>query len=60
MQSRPESKARTDYGKTSYEALIEGRRKVLYGQLKVHLGDVFRGLAQHKESRIEEGHLSRP
>ena len=35
----------------------KGRRKVLYGQLRVHLGEVFRGLAQHKESRIEEGHL---
>jgi len=23
----------------------------------MHLGDVFRGLAQHKESQIEEGHL---
>ena len=30
---------------------------MLYGQLRVHLGEVFRGLAQHKESRIEEGHL---
>ena len=28
-----------------------------YGQLRVHLGEVFRTLAQHKESRIEEGHL---
>ena len=33
------------------------RRKVLYGQLRRHLIDVFRTLAQHKESRIEEGHL---
>ena len=33
------------------------RRRVLYGQLRKHLGEVFRGLAQHKESRIEEGHL---
>src|SRR5450759_3632033 len=35
----------------------KNRRKVLYGQLRMHLGEVFRGLAQHKESRIEEGHL---
>ena len=35
----------------------KGRRKVLYGQLRVHLAEVFRSLAQHKESRIEEGHL---
>ena len=30
---------------------------MLYGQLRMHLGEVFRGLAQHKESRIEEWHL---
>ena len=33
------------------------RRKTLYGQLRQHLGEVFRKLAQQKESRIEEGHL---
>src|SRR5215471_15366527 len=32
-------------------------RKVLYGELRRYLGDVFRKLAQQKESRIEEGHL---
>jgi putative transposase len=35
----------------------KGRRKVLYGNLRHHLGDVFRKLAEQKESRIEEGHL---
>ena len=35
----------------------KGRRKVLYGQLRAHLGEVLRGLAQHKECWIEEGHL---
>jgi putative transposase len=30
---------------------------VLYGQLRQHLGEVFRRLAEQKESRIEEGHL---
>ena len=35
----------------------KNRRKVLYGQLRVHLGDVFRTLAQHKESQIDEGHM---
>lgn len=35
----------------------KGRRKTLYAQLRKHLGEVFRALAQHKESRIEEGHL---
>ena len=33
------------------------RRKVLYGQLRQHSGEVFRRLAVQKESRIEEGHL---
>ena len=33
------------------------RRKVLYGELRQHLGDMFRKLALQKESRIEEGHL---
>lgn len=35
----------------------KGRRKVLYGNLRQHLGEVFRKLAEQKESRIEEGHL---
>ena len=33
------------------------RKKRLYGQLREHLGEVFRELATRKESRIEEGHL---
>ena len=33
------------------------RRKVLYGQLRRHLGPVFRGLAERKECKVEEGHL---
>ena len=33
------------------------RRKKLYGKLRRHLGEVFRKLAEQKESRIEEGHL---
>lgn len=33
------------------------RRKTLYGDLRKYLGEVFRRLAQQKESRIEEGHL---
>ena len=33
------------------------RRKVLYGQIRGELGDVFRRLARQKESEIEEGHL---
>jgi putative transposase len=33
------------------------RRKVLYAQLRPHLGEVFRKLAAQKESQIEAGHL---
>jgi len=33
------------------------RRKVLYGQLRRYLGELFHRLAGQKESRIEEGHL---
>jgi putative transposase len=35
----------------------EGRRRALYGELRQHLGEVFRRLAEQKESRVEEGHL---
>jgi putative transposase len=33
------------------------RRKTLDGQVRPHLGEVFRKLAEQKESKIEEGHL---
>ena len=33
------------------------RKKTLYGTLRKYLGEVFRQLAQQKESRILEGHL---
>ena len=33
------------------------RRKTLYEELRKYLGEVFRRLAEQKESRIEEGHL---
>ena len=33
------------------------RRAVLYRDLRKYLGEMFRNLAQQKESRIEEGHL---
>ena len=32
------------------------RRKALFGELRKHLGEVFRTLAAQKECRIEEGH----
>lgn len=33
------------------------RRKVLFGQIRRELGEVFHRLARQKESRIEEGHV---
>lgn len=33
------------------------RRKVLYKELRRHLGEVFRSLASQRERHIEEGHL---
>ena len=33
------------------------RRRVLFGQLRVHLGEVLHELARQRESRILEGHL---
>jgi len=33
------------------------RRKVLYGDLRKYLGEIFHELARQKECKIEEGHL---
>ena len=33
------------------------RRKALYTELRTHLGEVFKRLAEQKESRVLEGHL---
>jgi len=33
------------------------RKKAIFGTLRRHLGGIFRELAQHKESRVVEGHL---
>ena len=33
------------------------RKKQIYGSLRKELGKVLRELAQHKESKVEEGHL---
>ena len=33
------------------------RRKLLYGQIRKELGEVFHRLSAQRESRIEEGHL---
>jgi putative transposase len=32
------------------------RKKVIYGGIRRHLGEVLRRLAEHRESRVEEGH----
>jgi len=37
--------------------ILKCRRKVLYKELRRHLGEVFRQLAKQKESQVEEGHL---
>jgi REP element-mobilizing transposase RayT len=37
--------------------ILKCRRKTLYKELRQHLGEVFRKLAEQKESKIEEGHL---
>jgi putative transposase len=33
------------------------RRKVMYGSIRQEIGAILRELAQHKESKVEEGHL---
>ena len=33
------------------------RKKVIYAELRRHLGEVLRRLAQRRESEVEEGHL---
>ena len=33
------------------------RKKTLYGELRKHLGETFRGLAEQKECNVIEGHL---
>ncbi len=33
------------------------RKKVIYGDLRAHLGEIFHELAGYRECRIEEGHL---
>lgn len=33
------------------------RKKVLYGKVRIFLGDVFHNLSSHRESKILEGHM---
>src|SRR5947207_13452984 len=44
-------------GKYHVVFIPKGRRRALYGELRQHLWEVFRRLAEQKESRVEEGHL---
>ncbi len=37
--------------------ILKCRRKTLYKELRQYLGEVFRRLAEQKQSRVEEGHL---
>lgn len=37
--------------------ILKCRRKVIYEKLRPHLDEIFRKLAERKESRILEGHL---
>jgi putative transposase len=53
-----ESLSHTQWGCKYHVIFIpKCRRKKLYGELRNHLGELFRNLAVQKESRIEEGHL---
>ena len=53
-----ESLSHTKWECKYHEVFIpKHRRKTLYGELKRHLGEVFRTLAVQKECRIEESHL---
>ena len=53
------SKWECKYHVVSYHVVFipKCRKRTLYVQLRKHLGEVFRRLAEQKESRIEEGHL---
>jgi putative transposase len=35
----------------------KGRKRQLFGEIRRELGEVFRRLAEQRESRIEEGHV---
>ena len=35
----------------------KGRKKMIFGAIRKHLGEIFRGLAEQKACQIVEGHL---
>ena len=55
---RPESLSHSTWECKYHVVFIpKCRRRVLYEELRLHLGEVFHNLARQKESAIEEGHL---
>ena len=55
---RPESLSHSTWECKYHVVFIpKCRRRVLYEELRLHLGEVFHHLARQKESEIEEGHL---
>ena len=55
---QPESLSHTKWECKYHVVFIpKCRRKTLYQELRRHLGEVFRRLAEQKGSQIEEGHL---
>ena len=55
---RPESLSHSTWECKYHVVFIpKCRRRVLYEELRLHLGEVFHNLARQKESEIEEGHL---
>jgi putative transposase len=58
LMDRPESLSHSTWECKYHVVFIpKCRRRVLYEELRLHLGEVFHNLARQKESEIEEGHL---
>jgi putative transposase len=58
LMDRPESLSHSTWECKYHVVFIpKCRRRVLYEELRLHLGEVFHHLARQKESEIEEGHL---
>lgn len=52
-----QSLSHTQWACLYHVVFIPCRRRTLYVGLRSYLGEVFRQLAEQKESRVEEGHL---
>ena len=57
MQNYPKSSHTTYLLHYHFVFIPKYRKKAIYGHLRKALGEVFRTLAEQRESRIEEGHL---